>query len=220
MPVRYSSRHDDSRRVKPATGPKLKRRVNLSSSRFALILSSIVMWVVTAAILAAGLSILLAWKRRQERYVNEFSAQIRRLARETGPMPRVDLEGGSKSLEKLGSAVNKLLENVEQRGARLMDREHLFQRLVETVHDAVLVHRDRIVLANSRFLALLNSSAADVVGRPLTDFVAPEYVELVANNLRRRLAGEPAAERYEVELVGAQAQDARGAFEHRDRQCR
>ena len=30
-------------------------------------------------------------------------------------------------------------------------------------------------------------SAAEVVGRPLADFVAPEYVELVANNLRRRL---------------------------------
>ena len=41
-----------------------------------------------------------------------------------------------------------------------------------------------------------------MVGKPLTDFVAPEYVELVENNLRRRLAGEPSAERYEVELVG------------------
>ena len=41
-----------------------------------------------------------------------------------------------------------------------------------------------------------------MVGRPLTEFVAPEYVELVENNLRRRLAGEAAAERYEIELVG------------------
>ena len=64
-------------------------------------------------------------------------------------------------------------------------------------------------------------SAADVVGRPLTDFVAPEYVELVENNLRRRLAGESAAERYEIELVGrARPGDARGAVEHRDRQRR
>jgi diguanylate cyclase (GGDEF)-like protein/PAS domain S-box-containing protein len=85
----------------------------------------------------------------------------------------------------------------------------MFQRLVETVHDAVLVHRDRILFANSRFLALLNLGAADVVGRPLTDFVAPEYAELVASNLRRRLQGEPAPERYEVELIGAQAQVTR-----------
>ena len=104
---------------------------------------------------------------------------------------------------------NQLLENLEQRGASLKDREQLFQRLVETVHDAVLVHRKEILFANARFLALLNLSAAEVVGRPLTDFVAPEYVELVENNLRRRLAGEPAAERYEVELLGTHGQVTR-----------
>ena len=48
-----------------------------------------------------------------------------------------------------------------------------------------------------------------MIGRPLSNFVAPEYVELVDQNLRRRLAGEPAAERYEVELLGAQDQVTR-----------
>jgi diguanylate cyclase (GGDEF)-like protein/PAS domain S-box-containing protein len=52
-------------------------------------------------------------------------------------------------------------------------------------------------------------SAAEVVGKPLTEFVVPEYLDLVENNLRRRLAGEPAAERYEVELISAQAQVTR-----------
>jgi diguanylate cyclase (GGDEF)-like protein/PAS domain S-box-containing protein len=109
----------------------------------------------------------------------------------------------------LTSAVNKLLENLELRGARLQDREQLFQRLVETVHDAVLVHRRQILFANARFLSLLGATAAEVVGRSLADFVGPEYVELVENNLRRRLTGEPAAERYEVELLGAKGQVTR-----------
>jgi PAS domain S-box-containing protein len=85
----------------------------------------------------------------------------------------------------------------------------LFQRLVETVHDAVLVHRKSILFANARFLSLLGMSAVEVIGKPLADFVAPEYVELVENNLRRRLAGEAAAERYEVELVGAHGEVTR-----------
>jgi diguanylate cyclase (GGDEF)-like protein/PAS domain S-box-containing protein len=174
-----------------------------------LILSSIVLWCLTSAILAVGLVVLFVRKRRQERAVNEFSEQVWRLTREAGAAGRIGLGGGPKALGRLGSAVNKLLEDLEQRGARLLDREQLFQRLVETVHDAVLVHRERILFANSRFLALLNLSAADVVGRSLTDFVTPEYVELVENNLRRRLLGEPAASRYEVELVGAQAQVTR-----------
>jgi diguanylate cyclase (GGDEF)-like protein/PAS domain S-box-containing protein len=174
-----------------------------------LILSPLFLWLVTSAILAVGLLILYAWTRRQERAVSDFSRQVWQLTRDAGAAGRIGLEGKPKMLNRLIRAVNALLESLEQRSARLQDREQLFQRLVETVHDAVLVHREQILFANARFLALLNMSAADVVGRPLSDFVAPEYVELVQNNLRRRLAGEPAAERYEVELVGPQAQVAR-----------
>ena len=174
-----------------------------------MILPSIVLWFLTPAVLAVGLIVLVAWKRRQERAVNEFSKQVWQLSREAGSAARIGIEGKNQVLGQLGSAVNTLLENLEKRGARLQDREQLFQRLVETVHDAVLVHRERILFANSRFLALLNLTAAEVVGRPLTDFVGPEYVELVEKNLRRRLLGEAAAERYEVELIGAQAQVTR-----------
>jgi diguanylate cyclase (GGDEF)-like protein/PAS domain S-box-containing protein len=174
-----------------------------------LILPSALIWFITAAVLAVGCGVLVAWKRRQERAVVEFSEQIRRLTFESGTAGRIGLEGKPESLEQLGAAVNKLLENLEQRGATLQGREQLFQRLVETVHDAVLVHRKQILFANSRFLTLLGLSAAEVVGRPLSDFVGPEYVDLVDNNLRRRLLGEPAAERYEVELSGAHGEVTR-----------
>jgi diguanylate cyclase (GGDEF)-like protein/PAS domain S-box-containing protein len=168
-----------------------------------------VLWFVISATLAVGLVVIYARKRRQERAVNEFSDQLLQLTREAGTAGRMGHEGNAEGLGQLGSAVNKLLENLEQRGARLLDRDQLFQRLVETMHEAVLVHRDRILFANARFLSLLNLRADEVVGRPLAEFVAPEYAELVASNLRRRLAGEPAAERYEIELVGAHAQVTR-----------
>ena len=174
-----------------------------------MILPSFLLWFLTSVVLAVGLVVLFVRKRHQERAVDEFSEQVSQLTGAAGATGRVGLEGKPENLSLLGGAVNKLLEDLELRGARLLDRERLFQRLVETVHDAVLVHRDRILFANSRFLALLNLSAADVVGKPLSDFVAPEYADLVANNLRRRLHGEPAAERYEVELIGAQAQVTR-----------
>ena len=174
-----------------------------------MILPSLLIWFATAVVLAVGFGVLIAWKRRQERAVVEFSEQIRRLTFESGTAGRIGLEGKPESLEQLGAAVNKLLENLEQRGATLQGREQLFQRLVETVHDAVLVHRKHILFANSRFLTLLGLSAAEVVGRPLSDFVGQEYVELVDNNLRRRLLGEPAAERYEVELSGAHGEVTR-----------
>lgn len=164
---------------------------------------------MVSVVLTAALCALFLWKRRHERALEEFSQQIWRLTREAGTAARLRLDGGPKSLGQLGTSVNDLLENIEQRGARLQDREQLFQRLVETVHDAVLVHRKHILFANARFLGVLGTTADQVVGRPLTDFVGPEYIELVEQNLRRRLAGEPAAERYEVELVGMQGQVTR-----------
>jgi PAS domain S-box-containing protein len=157
---------------------------------------------LTSAVLAVGFGVLLVRKRRQERAVDEFSEQVWQLSRESARRDASASRASPEALGHLGTAVNKLLENLEQRGARLHDREQMFQRLVETVHDAVLVHRKYILFANTRFLSLLGMSAAEVVGKPLTDFVAPEYVELVQNNLARRLAGEAAAERYEIELVG------------------
>jgi diguanylate cyclase (GGDEF)-like protein/PAS domain S-box-containing protein len=174
-----------------------------------LFLSSLVLWLVTAAILAVGVIALLVWKRRQERAVNDFSSQIQYLIDEGGAPGRIALAAEPAALGKLGAAVNKLLEDLQTRGAQLQDREQLFQRLVETVHDAVLVHRKTVLYANARFLALLGMKAADVVGRPLTDFVAPEYVELVESNLRRRLGGEGAAERYEIELMDGRGQVTR-----------
>ncbi len=167
-----------------------------------MILSSFDLWLLTSAILAVVVGVLFVRKRRQERAVSEFSEQVSTLTRTAGTAGRIGLEGKPEALGQLGTAVNELLENLDERGARLHEREQLFQRLVETVHDAVLLHREHILFANTRFLALLGAGASDVVGRSLSDFVAPEYIELVESNLRRRLAGEAAAERYEVELVG------------------
>ncbi|HEX3603088.1 MAG TPA: EAL domain-containing protein [Steroidobacteraceae bacterium] len=174
-----------------------------------MFLSSLSLWWVTAAILAVGVVVLLTWKRRQERAVNDFSRQIQYLIDEGGSPGRIALAAEPGALGKLGAAVNKLLEDLQTRGAQLQDREQLFQRLVETVHDAVLVHRKAILFANARFLSLLGTNAADVVGRPLTEFVAPEYVELVESNLRRRMSGESAAERYEIELMDGRGQVTR-----------
>jgi diguanylate cyclase (GGDEF)-like protein/PAS domain S-box-containing protein len=175
-----------------------------------LILSSGDSWVIASAILAVGLIILWAWKWRRDRALREFSEQVWQVAHARGGGPgRIRLEASPESLGRLGAAVNHLLDNLQVRGARLQDREQLFQRLVETVHDAVLVHHETITFANSRFLTLLGTSADEVVGKPLSAFVAPEYADLVDQNLRRRLAGEPAAERYEVELSGPDGQITR-----------
>jgi diguanylate cyclase (GGDEF)-like protein/PAS domain S-box-containing protein len=107
------------------------------------------------------------------------------------------------------ASVNQLLTRLDTRGQKLQEREQLFQRLVESVHEAVVVHRETILYANNRFAALTGLSTRDLIGRKLHELVPSEYADLVRENLRRRLVGEPAAERFEIELVGAQGQVSR-----------
>ncbi len=84
-----------------------------------------------------------------------------------------------------------------------------FLELAEAVHEAVLIHGERILLVNARFAALLGKRSEDIIGHHLAELVAPDYSELVADNVRRRLAGEPAAERYEVEFADDHGQVTR-----------
>ncbi|MDB6097629.1 MAG: hypothetical protein JWN58_332, partial [Gammaproteobacteria bacterium] len=58
-----------------------------------MIPSSVALWFVTAAILAAGIVLLFVWKRRQERAVNAFSRRIHDLISEGGASGRIALSG-------------------------------------------------------------------------------------------------------------------------------
>ena len=81
--------------------------------------------------------------------------------------------------------------------------------LGDRVHEAVLIHGKTIRYANPQFARLMGCTVQELIGRRLEDLVPPEVRELVADNMRRRLAGEPAAERYEIDLVGFTGQSAR-----------
>lgn len=82
----------------------------------------------------------------------------------------------------------------------IRSRAGSFTDLMRVLHDPVLLHGQRVILANTRFAALLSQDPEALVGHHLREFVAPEYADLVEDTVRRRLAGEPAAEVYEVEV--------------------
>jgi diguanylate cyclase (GGDEF)-like protein/PAS domain S-box-containing protein len=160
-------------------------------------------------LVAAAAVILLAFKWRELRALDSLNARIARIADGNSFDQRLDTNGDQSRIADAAASINQLLGKLEQRGQKLEERELLFQKLVEAVHEAVLIHRETIVHANNRFAALTGLTPRDLVGRRLQDLVPDDYKELVRENIRRRLAGEPAAERYEIELVGAQGQVSR-----------
>ncbi len=76
-----------------------------------------------------------------------------------------------------------------------------FHELLGAVHEAVVIHGERIVLANDRFAALFGRTPAELVGRHLAELVTADYADLVVDNVRRHLDGDPAAAVYEVEVA-------------------
>lgn len=165
-------------------------------------------------LLALGALLLVALAWRQHRRLEELASLSRELQRVAigGPLAgRIELPAAGPEIAAALTAINHLLTRSagggEREGARVAPK--LFAELGDRIHEAVLLHRDAILYANRQFASFVGAERVDLIGRRLGDLVPPEYAELVAENIRRRLAGEPAAERYEVDMVGLQGQVAR-----------
>src|ERR1700731_2396324 len=162
------------------------------------------------ALIAALILVLYGLQRRELRGVGDLSLQLQRIASGV-PLPeRLDLDSDTVEIAGLVTAVNHLLTRAAGGAQRAATQgPKLFADLGDRIHEAVLVHREVILFANRQFASFVGVDRVDLVGRRLADLVPPEYSELVSENIRRRLLGEPAAERYEIDMVGLQGQLSR-----------
>lgn len=169
------------------------------------------LWLLSLAlgVSAAGAVAFFVQKRRALQALAALSDQLNHIADESRAEARLSIESAQPGVAGAAAAVNKLLGRLDTRARKLQEREVLFQRLVESVHEAVVLHRDVILYANNRFTALTGLTQRELIGRKLEELVPGDYADLVRENIHRRLAGEAAAERYEIELVGAQGQVSR-----------
>ncbi|HEY3784537.1 MAG TPA: EAL domain-containing protein [Steroidobacteraceae bacterium] len=162
--------------------------------------------------LVATLLLVLYWLQRREiKSVEQLSQQVQRIAIGGRLEGRVESRSDQPEIAALATAINHLLTRVaagaERDSARTSPK--LFAELGDRIHEAVLIHRDVILYANRQFASFVGVERIELAGRRLGDLVPPEYAELVNENIRRRFAGEPAAERYEIDMVGLQGQLSR-----------
>ncbi|HEY8051416.1 MAG: EAL domain-containing protein [Steroidobacterales bacterium] len=173
------------------------------------------MWILgllclLLALIAVVLLILFGLQRRDLKSVAQLSQQLQRIAI-GGRLPgRVDLPSDKPEVAVLVTAVNHLLTRAGTGSdSDAVQAPKLFADLGDRIHEAVLVHREAILYANRQFASLVGVDRVELIGRRLADLVPPEYAELVSENVRRRLAGEQSAERYEIDMVGLQGQVSR-----------
>ena len=161
------------------------------------------------ALIASVLVVLYFLQRGALRNVGELSQQLQRIAIGGRLEGRVELQSDTPEISALVTAVNHLMTRAAPRTEANPGMPRLFAELGERIHEAVLIHRDVILYANRQFASFVGVDRVDLVGRKLADLVPPEYAELVSENITRRLAGESAAERYEIDMIGVQGQVSR-----------
>jgi diguanylate cyclase (GGDEF)-like protein/PAS domain S-box-containing protein len=176
-------------------------------------MSILALLCVAFGLLALLLLTVHLLQRRQRLALEELGRQVQRIAVGGSLRSRIELQDDSRELGGLVTAINHLLTRAAtpaEPQAQVAKPAASVSALGERLHEAVLIHSARgIVYANPHFSMLMGVPAADLVGCPLAELVPPGYAELVGENVRHRLAGEPAAERYEVDLVGLQGQQSR-----------
>src|SRR5690242_11358680 len=162
------------------------------------------------ALIAALVLVLYGLQRRDMRALQELSQQLQHIA-VGGRLPgRVAVANDKPEIAALVTAVNHLLtRTASAMESDVVEAPKLFADLGERIHEAVLIHREVILYANRQFASLVGVERVELVGRRLADLVPPEYSELVSDNIKKRLAGESAAERYEIDMIGLQGQMSR-----------
>jgi PAS domain S-box-containing protein len=90
---------------------------------------------------------------------------------------------------------------LDKRTRQLEESEEKFRTVVENIPDIILVHRDgAIVFVNNAVSPITGFLPVELVGKPITQLIAPEYQQEVGDTIRTRKCGEP-TELYEVEIV-------------------
>jgi len=164
---------------------------------------------VLLALVATLLFVLFMFQRRDLRAISELSLTVQRAVSGDRLPQHIEIDPDHEAqldVQALGLSVNQLLLRASRTVTRDKSGPKLFTELGERIHEAVLVHRDVILYANSQFASFIGADRVNLIDRRLADLVAPEYSELVAENLRRRLMGGHAADRFEVEMIGLQGQ--------------
>ena len=106
----------------------------------------------------------------------------------------------------LALTINRLFDALSERDQMIQGRDRLFRDFARTLPEIVLIHDEKILLANDSAASLIGLEPAQLVGRDVVDLVKPAYRALFRKSVMRRLEGQDVPRRLEIQLInGARA---------------
>jgi diguanylate cyclase (GGDEF)-like protein/PAS domain S-box-containing protein len=154
-----------------------------------------------------GVLAIVAWRAWRARAVVRATKQFDSIIRDGRYTERIRAGG---SAAPFAESANRLLEQIAMKELMIGERERSLVGLLGGLHEAVAVHREKIVFANEHFAALAGlGDPKQLIGKDMAELVHPDYTDLVRDHLRRSLVGAPGLDRLELELHPSVEQRAR-----------
>ncbi|MCB1845545.1 MAG: diguanylate cyclase, partial [Halioglobus sp.] len=157
-------------------------------------------------LLATGLA-LRYWRRSrgQKRNIREFKDDLLAVSADASVGRRLAVPADA-SLAELAGVVNRLFDALGERDEEIQDRDRLFANFARTIPEVVLIHDERILLANDSAASLIGLEPEQLEGRQVADLVKPAYRALFRKTMGRQLAGQKVPKRLEIQLINGNDQ--------------
>lgn len=166
--------------------------------------------ILAALLLLAATGALFLWrgKRRLLRKLGELNLELVSVAGDAsvGRRLTVSRSQGNGDIGALAKTINRLFDALGEREEAIHGRDRLFADFARTLPEIVLLHDERILLANDSAAALMGLTPEQLEGREVADLVKPAYRALFRKSVAKRLAGENVPERLEIQLINGQEQ--------------
>ena len=116
-------------------------------------------------LLATGLA-LRYWRRSrgQKRNIREFKDDLLAVSADASVGRRLAVPADA-SLAELAGVVNRLFDALGERDEEIQDRDRLFANFARTIPEVVLIHDERILLANDSAASLIGLEPEQLEGR-------------------------------------------------------
>jgi len=153
------------------------------------------------ALVATGASLYL-WTTRRKilARVSRLNEETLEASRDASVGHRLTIPNDPETAQ-LAHTVNRLFDALGERDEKILGRDRLFQDFARTLPEIVIIHDEKILLANESAASLVGLEPAQLAGREIADLVKPAYRALFRKTMAKHLSGEKAPRRLEMQLI-------------------
>jgi len=161
----------------------------------------IIVTLTSVAAIAVGVTVWL-WVSRSNlsRRVRRLNEEMLEASKDASVGHRLTIPNDPATAQIAGT-VNRLFDALGERDEKIQGRDRLFKDFARTLPEIVIIHDEKILLPNESAASLVGLEPAQLVGREIADLIKPAYRALFKKTLAKRLAGESAPRRIEIQLI-------------------